>query len=147
MGRRDVLEVMERLRKHTTVFYSTHILDDVQRVSDAVAILNQGRLVAQAPIEQLLAGGGGVAYRLAVRGDGQPARQALAGRPWVTAVTVEPDHGETVLQVTVTDETAAEDELLRLVLAADHTNVTEFGRRKYDLEEIFMQVVDGGNAS
>jgi ABC-type multidrug transport system ATPase subunit len=30
--------VMERLRKHTTVFYSTHILSDVQRVSDTVAI-------------------------------------------------------------------------------------------------------------
>src|SRR3712207_6456261 len=54
MGRRDVLGVMERLRKHTTIFYSTHILDDVQRVSDSVAILNHGRLVAQAPIEQLL---------------------------------------------------------------------------------------------
>jgi ABC-2 type transport system ATP-binding protein len=46
MGRRDVLEVMERLRKHTTIFYSTHILDDVQRVSNTVVIMNHGRLVA-----------------------------------------------------------------------------------------------------
>jgi len=37
MGRRDVLEVMERLRKHTTIFDSSHILDNVQRVSDAAA--------------------------------------------------------------------------------------------------------------
>src|SRR5690606_9384722 len=49
MGRHDVLEVMERLRKHTTIFYSTHILDDVQKVSDTVAILKHGQLVAQAP--------------------------------------------------------------------------------------------------
>ncbi len=42
MGRRDVLHVMERLREHTNIFYSTHILDDVQRVSDSVAILNRG---------------------------------------------------------------------------------------------------------
>ena len=49
MGRRDVLQVMERLREHATIFYSTHILDDVQRVSDTVAILNHGQLVAQAP--------------------------------------------------------------------------------------------------
>jgi ABC-type multidrug transport system ATPase subunit len=28
MGRHDVLEVMDRLRKHTTIFYSTHILDE-----------------------------------------------------------------------------------------------------------------------
>src|SRR5215218_10051528 len=48
MGRRDVLEVMERLRKHTTIFYSTHVLEDVQRVSDAVAILNHGKLIAEA---------------------------------------------------------------------------------------------------
>lgn len=53
MGRRDVLEVMARLRKHTTIFYSTHILDDVQRVSDSVAILNHGQLIAQAPTELL----------------------------------------------------------------------------------------------
>jgi len=32
---------MERLRKHTTIFYSTHILDDVQRVSDTVVILTR----------------------------------------------------------------------------------------------------------
>jgi len=36
MGRRDVLEIMARLREHTTIFYSTHILEDVQRVSDTV---------------------------------------------------------------------------------------------------------------
>ena len=42
-GRHDVLEVMEALRKYTTIFYSTHILEDVQRVSDSVAILNRGR--------------------------------------------------------------------------------------------------------
>jgi ABC-2 type transport system ATP-binding protein len=46
LGRRDVLQVMDRLRQHTTIFYCTHILDDVQRVSDTVAILNQGALVA-----------------------------------------------------------------------------------------------------
>lgn len=46
MGRHDVLEVMERLRKYTTIFYSTHILDDMQRVIDTVCI-NRGELVAK----------------------------------------------------------------------------------------------------
>ncbi len=55
MGRHDVLEVMEKLRKYTTIFYSTHILEDVQRVSDTVAILNRGMLIAEAPINELLA--------------------------------------------------------------------------------------------
>jgi len=145
MGRRDVLEVMARLRKHTTIFYSTHILDDVQRVSDSVAILNHGQLVAQAPVEQLLAGSGGAAYSLTVRGDGHLAQQALLGQPWVTAVSTNPNHHDTTLQITVSDETAAEDQLLRLVLANEQTAVTAFGRKKYNLEEIFLQMVDGGN--
>jgi ABC-2 type transport system ATP-binding protein len=145
MGRRDVLEVMARLRKHTTIFYSTHILDDVQRVSDSVAILNHGQLVAQAPVEQLLAGSGGAAYSLTVRGDGHRAQQALLGQPWVTAVSRHPNHSDTTLQITVSDETAAEDQLLRLVLANEQTAVTAFGRKKYNLEEIFLQMVDGGN--
>jgi ABC-2 type transport system ATP-binding protein len=145
MGRRDVLEVMARLRKYTTIFYSTHILDDVQRISDSVAILNHGQLVAQAPIEQLLAGSGGDAYTLTVRGDGQAAQQALSGQPWATAVAARPNHSETTLHVRVNDEAAAEDQLLRLVLADRQTAVTSFGRKKYNLEEIFLQMVDGGN--
>jgi ABC-2 type transport system ATP-binding protein len=145
MGRRDVLEVMSRLRKHTTIFYSTHILDDVQRVSDSVAILNHGRLVAQAPIEQLLAGSGGVAYSLTVRGEGQTAQQALQEQPWVTGVTRHRDNGNATLQIGVSDEELAESQLLRLVLADKQTTVTAFGRKKYDLEEIFMQMVDGGH--
>jgi ABC-2 type transport system ATP-binding protein len=145
MGRRDVLEVMARLRKHTTIFYSTHILEDVQRVSDSVAILNHGQLIAQAPIEQLLAGSGGIVYNLTLQGDGQAARQALADQPWVTAVAVIPNHIGTTLQVSISDETAAESQLLRLVLADGRTAVTAYGRKTYDLEEIFLDMVEGGH--
>ena len=41
IGRHEVLDLMSELKGETTVFYSTHILDDVQRVSDHVAILDQ----------------------------------------------------------------------------------------------------------
>src|SRR5512139_440656 len=86
-GRRDVLEVMERLRKYSTIFYSTHILDDVQRVSDTVAILNHGKLVAQAPIEELLNGSGETAYRLRVKGCSDTVRDAVRAQPWVSTLT------------------------------------------------------------
>ena len=54
LGRREVLDLMRELRGEVTVFYSTHILDDVQRVSDHVAILDGGRLVTAAPTAELL---------------------------------------------------------------------------------------------
>src|SRR5512145_1634639 len=76
-GRRDVLEVMSRLREHATVFYSTHILDDAQRVSDQVAIVNQGELITQAPIEELLTGTGDLTYSITLKGDAQSAHTQI----------------------------------------------------------------------
>ena len=55
IGRHEVLDLMRELRGEVTVFYSTHILDDVERVSDHVAILDGGRLVRSAPTAELLA--------------------------------------------------------------------------------------------
>jgi ABC-2 type transport system ATP-binding protein len=144
-GRRDVLEVMERLRKHTTIFYSTHILDDVQRISDTVAILNRGQLVAQAPIEELLMGAGGADYQMKVRGCSEAVRQAVRTQPWVSSLTETPVNGYTSWSVRVTDETAAENNLLRMILSEPAASVVEFGRQKYNLEDVFLNIVEGAN--
>src|SRR5687767_2395060 len=66
-GRYEVIRIMERLRGGTTVFYSTHILQDVERVADHVAIVAAGRRVLQAPMRELLAQG--EALVLEVEGD------------------------------------------------------------------------------
>ncbi len=86
IGRRDVLEVMSKLRKYSTIFYSTHILDDVQKVSDTVAILNKGVLVAEGPIEELLAGKEGIVYSIHLKGDGDAASKLVQSQPWVKGV-------------------------------------------------------------
>jgi len=145
MGRHDVLEVMERLRKYTTIFYSTHILEDVQRVSDTVCILNRGELVAQAPIQELLAGSGKVMFRVQTRGDFQQVKAMVAGQPWVTAVQVDDSNGRAEWQVSVSDANAAEDELLGLLLSDPGVKVTSFCQSKFDLEEVFMNLVGGNN--
>jgi ABC-2 type transport system ATP-binding protein len=142
MGRRDVLAIMERLRERATVFYSTHILDDVQRVSDTVAILNRGELVAKAPIEELLAGSDGIVYTIDVKGDGAEAQERVAGQPWVSDIRVTRDTEGAHWLVTVTDAAAAESQLLRLLLADGHVVVTAYGRRTYELEEVFMNLVE-----
>lgn len=144
LGRRDVLEVMERLRKYATVFYSTHILDDVQKVSDTVAILNNGELVTHGPIEELLAGSGGTAYSVKIKGDAKRAQERILERPWVTQVQATEQNGETILVVSVNDPKAAEIQLARILLMDEYLVMTEFKRKTYDLEEIFMEMVEGG---
>jgi ABC-2 type transport system ATP-binding protein len=144
MGRRDVLEVMERLRKYTTVFYSTHILDDVQRVSDTVAIMDHGELVAYGPIQELLAGGDGNVYTVTLKGDVDAAQQRLSTQNWVAGIQEISRNGATAWNVRVTDAQAAEAQLLRLLLVDEQLKVTEFRRKQYELEDVFMQIVEGG---
>ena len=142
LGRRDVLEVMSRLRQYTTIFYSTHILDDVQRVSDTVVILNKGQLVAEGPIENLLSGGEGVAYIIHLRGQVEEARKQLLSQPWVNGIVDGQHNGDIAWQVSVSDPQTAEAQLFRL-LANCPIEVTEFRRRRYELEDIFIKVVEG----
>ncbi len=145
MGRHDVLKAMESLRGKTTIFYSTHILDDVQRVSDTVAILNGGRLIAQAPVEKLLRGGDKAVYSIVARGDELALRRTLAGFPWVSAVTATPVNGYTRFDVVVSDDSAAEDQLLGALAVCGGIKVKEFGPRRYNLEDIFINIMEAEN--
>ena len=146
-GRHDVLDVMERLRKYTTIFYSTHILEDVQRVSDSVAILNHGKLIAEAPIEELLNGSGSATvYAVTIKGDASRAQKQVAGRPWVQSLSAEANNGLTAWQVSVNDEDAAEDQLLYLILEDRSLRVKSFGRKTHNLEEVFLNLVREENS-
>ena len=119
------------------------ILDDVQRVSDTVAILNRGQIVASGPIETILNGKDGVVYTVTVKGNPDGLGEQLARLPWVTNSTMAQHNGSSIWQVSVGDEAAAEAQLLRYIQGNPQVTVTEFSRKKYDLEEVFMEIVKG----
>lgn len=48
----DLIRVLSR-EQNITIFFSSHLLDQVQRVSDRVGIMIKGNLVAMGPIEEL----------------------------------------------------------------------------------------------
>lgn len=143
VGRRDVLDVMDRLRKHTTVFYCTHILDDVQKVSDTVAILNHGELVAHRPIEELLAGSGDTVYSVTLKGDADNAYTRVSREPWVSEIKAS-RNGELIKWlVSVTERDIAEEKLLPLLIAGEDVRVVSLGPREYELEDVFLSIVEG----
>jgi ABC-2 type transport system ATP-binding protein len=142
IGRKDVLDIMEQLREETTVFYSTHILDDVQRVSDTVAILNQGEVIAQGPIERLLNGEEGPIYQVTLRGDDSAAYDRLIGRPWIRAIEITRDNGTITWQISVRDEGVAESRLMPLLVEGGDVTVRDFRKKTNELEDIFMKLVE-----
>jgi ABC-2 type transport system ATP-binding protein len=143
-GRRDVLEVMTRIRKYASIFYCTHILDDVQRVSDEVAIVNKGEMIAQASIDELLAGTGETVYSVTLRGDAASIASATAHvneQAWVSGIEASQRGEQTIWEVSVTDEAAAEDQLLTLLVSSG-LKVADFGRKEYNLEDVFLSIVE-----
>jgi ABC-2 type transport system ATP-binding protein len=139
-GRRDLLTLIAGLRGSATVVFSTHVLDDVERICDRVGILDAGRLVEEAPLDDLLARYATAAYRL----DPTPGqaeairalREALEGAPWCAAVA---DRSGALI-VAVTDEAAAAAGLLPLVVGAG-VQLVRFERTRPTLEDVFLRLV------
>src|SRR4029079_3044966 len=101
IGRRDVLEMISSLRGRTTVFFSTHILADVERVCDTVAILDRGRVVANAPIAELKRRAAVDRLVVEVDGDATTLISGLRSQPWLQSM--DQADGGSRLTLTVTD--------------------------------------------
>lgn len=143
-GRKDVLGMIEAQRGQCTVFMSTHILADVERICDAVAIIDHGKLVVNARREDLIA-----RYAipmLALEADDADRLSQLAAEvrqmDWARAVAVEGKR----LTVTVKDLAAAQRELLGRAVAAGLV-VTHYEQVKPSLEDVFLRIVENGKGT
>ncbi len=150
-GRRDVLGIVERLRGTATVVLSTHVLTDVERVCDRVAILDRGRLVVESPLEDLLGRYAPPTFRIEVAGDGDDAPRAAAAELLAGSlrgatslhaadgVTDVRTDGPTVT-VRVADPEAASLRVLA-VLAGAGVPVDSVARVRPTLEDVFLDLV------
>ncbi|MCO5177617.1 MAG: ABC transporter ATP-binding protein [Thermomicrobiales bacterium] len=91
LGRKMVLDMIAGLAGRTTIFFSTHILDDVQRVCDRVAILDHGRVVVEAPIDELLerAGPRSLLVELGTPEEAATIAAAVANAAWLSDHTLD----------------------------------------------------------
>src|SRR4051794_5826978 len=144
LGRRDVLDLMEGLRGHATIFYSTHILDDVERVSDHVAILDHGCLVRAAPTHELLRSFTRDRLRVVVRRWTDETAGGLAALPGVASVELgvrDRDHATFLVQARDGETDGVQRAVTRYAADSDLTLVTN-APEQIDLEEVFLRLID-----
>jgi ABC-2 type transport system ATP-binding protein len=145
-GRRDVLGLIASLRGETTVLFSSHVLGDVERICDRVAILDHGHLVVEGALDELLDRYAQPVWRVEAEPGEDAALAALAERlrtqPWVTAAVTE--HG--LLTVAVADTARAARELLPLV-SASGVAVVSVARARPNLEDVFLRLTGDANGA
>ena len=138
-GRRDLLALIAELRTTATVLFSTHVLADVERVCDRIAILDHGRLVVEGPLAGILDRYALPIYRVDPEPGQAPAVDRLVATlraaDWVTDIGV--DHGQ--VRVTVNDPARASRELLPAIVAAGLA-VAGVERVRPTLEDVFLQL-------
>ncbi len=141
-GRYEVLEMIARIRGSATVFFSSHILNDVERVCDKVAVLHKGRLILVSGREELLAQYAVNAAELEFSASGEEAVAAflddLEKRAWVATVKRE----GSVLRIMAHNVSLAKKELLPMIV--EHgLEVDRYEWVRPSLEEIFLQLSSG----
>jgi ABC-2 type transport system ATP-binding protein len=138
-GRHAVLDLINRLRGEVTVFLSSHILGDVERVCDTIGIIRQGELLLVADRDELLERHAGNVVALEVDRDSLPALDGvvseLKARPWVAGVQGDGSR----LRVTVNDVPLAKRDLLPL-LARHQLSLLRLEWVRPSLEEVFLTI-------
>jgi ABC-2 type transport system ATP-binding protein len=138
-GRRDVLELINRLRGETTIFLSSHILADVERVCDTIGVIHEGELILVAGRDALLSDHG--ANVILIELDRHSLDQAatflerLAAMPWVQNASQDYES----IRVTVTDANKANQAIVSL-LVDEGLVMTRYEWVRPSLEEVFLSI-------
>jgi len=57
IGRKEILDILLKVKGKTTVIFSTHILSDVERICDHIAVLHKGKLMLSGTLAEVKAKG------------------------------------------------------------------------------------------
>jgi ABC-2 type transport system ATP-binding protein len=132
----DVRELIARLAADgTTVFLSSHVLPEVEQLCDRVAILREGRIVAEGPTGDLLGAGERLFIRFDTAAEATSA-QAILG-PIATPADSGPAHAGAALLV---DAPPAEASAINRRLGAAALYPAELTPRRESLEAVFREL-------
>jgi|SRR5690554_3897020 len=138
-GRKEMLDIMSDLRGELTIFFSTHILNDAERICDEVGILHEGELLLQARRDELLARFAQPIFEIDVAPEDAPALEVLAAQigaqPWAERV----QHEGTRLRVTVNEVETARRALLPMLTDRAVRRVEMVGAT---LEDVFLRLTN-----
>jgi ABC-2 type transport system ATP-binding protein len=139
-GRKEILELIGGLNERATVFMSTHILADVDRICDTIGVIDHGRLVARETRDALLDRYAIPAVEVEFEeGPETVARWAEAMERLPAAAAVEVDGRK--VRVRLAASAGAAGEVQRKTLGSGLT-VLEYRIARPSLEDVFLRLVE-----
>ena len=144
----EIRNLIRKLGEMKTVIISSHILAEISELCDHVLILSGGKLIANAPIEELQSKTNGNArIKLSVRGDEAGVLEVLDSIDEIETCTLAASREDGVINLTIT-ATQTDDLRDRIFFAmADRRYaVLSMDREEATLEKIFLALTEEAEA-
>lgn len=138
IGRRDVLAIISNLKKHMTIVLSTHILPDVDRICDDIAIINKGKLIISSSLEELKAKYAAQIMEVEFEKDPSEIMSKLKRQPWATNV----ERNSHSVKIWIKDRNVASKNIALKFFAEAGIGINNFGLKLPDVEDLFVSIVE-----
>lgn len=139
-GRREVLNLIASISGSTTVFFSSHILADVEQICHTVAVLKDGEKVVESSVKELLLRYAPVCYEVVVLNQQlEQVRKLLKSIKGVIDATIQDN------RVLVSFHREERDRMIQEILpllVGEGISVLEFGPTRINLEEVFFKLLE-----
>lgn len=137
IGRREVLKIIENLKKDKTIILSTHILADVDRICDDVAIINHGKLIALSPLVELKEKYAQPILEVEFASDPHTIVSSLKAEPWQSNIE---KNGNT-LKISLKDEKSLTNNVPLKFFALRDIKVIRYGQILPEAEDLFISLI------
>lgn len=136
-GRNEVLNLIRELKNEgTTVFLSTHILNDVEKTCDSLTIINEGKVVLSGKLDDIEEKYIQPVYDIEFKNVKKDEIKKIESEDFIDKVVFDGNK----VSVYVNDISKAENILLKKICGID-SRVTSYNIRKSNLEDIFIRLV------
>lgn len=132
-ARRDIWRLIDDIsRKGTTVFLTTHYLDEAEKLADEVAILHKGKIVARGSPQELVARHGKMTV-VVLSGAGSDALREIRRR----GIEATEEDGDVLVPV----KDPSEMRVVFQKLSGIELHVKDMYTRRQTLEDVFLDLI------
>lgn len=131
VGRKEILDILSAAKEQTSVLFSTHILSDVEKICDRIALLENGNIAVSGTIDDIKSMRSEPDIELSLQNADDISKVAKAF-PFA-----EMREGKLLFK----NASANQAEQIMSFLAAQHIPIIRFERHEPNLEDLFMEVI------
>lgn len=143
VSRQTLLQLFRMLSReeNKTIFFSNHIISEVEKVSDHIIMLNHGKIVAQGALDHIIASMP-ITNSYTIEGQNLSVKQleSIEGISYVEEIRTNR------YQIQTKEELVSQTPgFLRELVNSDEYIITEFKKTSLELEDVFKEVIGNAN--